>query len=328
LAAEYTPLSWLLRGAGGGPLVLMYHAVSDESLPHIEHLYRFKTTKEFEQDLDFLLRAFRPATLKELSAYVLGEGPKPERAFYLTFDDGLREVADVVAPILLRRGLPATIFVSSGFVNNQHLSYRFKASLLSDRLAVRQFPAAAIAECGVQLSLVGLRWTGDLGSDLRTVPYHSRAVLDAVAEILGVDYSAFLSTKRPYMSAADLRCLVNDGFTIGSHSVDHPPYAELSLEEQLHQTREGIRQLRRQLEVDHKLFAFPFTDRGVGRDFFERCLEENMIDIFFGTSGWLHSTDRHLVQRVSLEGDKPAAETFIVHSMIEAVVERCLLARN
>ena len=133
--SEYLPLSLLLKNAGGGPLVLFYHAVSDHPLPHINNLYRTKNVEEFEGDLDYLLRSkYFPLCLDDLKSFILQRDSVPPKSFYLSFDDGLREMSDVVAPILKRKGLHATFFVSSGFLDNLDLSYRFKVSLLIDRV--------------------------------------------------------------------------------------------------------------------------------------------------------------------------------------------------
>ena len=41
----------------------------------------------------------------------------PPAAAAITFDDGYRDNLEIAAPILKRRGLPATLFVASGFID-------------------------------------------------------------------------------------------------------------------------------------------------------------------------------------------------------------------
>src|SRR4029453_9293701 len=45
-------------------------------------------------------------------------GTLPPRAACITFDDGYRNNLTVAAPILRARGLPATVFVSTGYIGN------------------------------------------------------------------------------------------------------------------------------------------------------------------------------------------------------------------
>ena len=42
----------------GTPLVIpYYHMVSDEQVPHVKHLYRYRNVRQFTKDLDFFLVA-------------------------------------------------------------------------------------------------------------------------------------------------------------------------------------------------------------------------------------------------------------------------------
>src|SRR5687768_8144112 len=105
-----------------------YHIVSNEECPHIKNLYRVKTTAQFESDLDFLLQHYTAISINELNHVVEGKF-KNKKIFFLSFDDGLREVHDVIAPILLRKGLPATFFLNADFIDNRALMFRYKVSL-------------------------------------------------------------------------------------------------------------------------------------------------------------------------------------------------------
>ena len=85
--------------------MLCYHAVSDGW----EHALAV-TPRAFERQLRSLLRrGYRP-----LAADALLDGPA--RGLHVTFDDAYRSVLAAV-PTLQRLGLPATIFVSTGFAD-------------------------------------------------------------------------------------------------------------------------------------------------------------------------------------------------------------------
>ena len=90
---------------GFRPLVLCYHAVSDGW----EHALAV-TPSAFERQL----RSLRRRGYRPLGADRLLEGPR--RGLHVTFDDAYRSVLDAL-PTLRRLGLPATIFVSTGFAD-------------------------------------------------------------------------------------------------------------------------------------------------------------------------------------------------------------------
>ncbi|NCB09485.1 MAG: hypothetical protein EOM73_15150, partial [Bacteroidia bacterium] len=93
------------------PFLPFYHVVSDQKLPHIQN-YPFRTVRQFQSELDFFLKHFKPVSLQYLI-----ENPKTtEKIFHISFDDGLKECAEIIAPILLQKGIPATFFINPGFV--------------------------------------------------------------------------------------------------------------------------------------------------------------------------------------------------------------------
>lgn len=117
------------------PLFLpFYHTVSNTELPHIQHLYPIKTAKQFEKDLDFLLQYFEPIAMDTLAKQIQQQKPFDRPSFHLTFDDGLSGCYHIIAPILKRKGIPASFFINSDFVDNQGLFYRYQVSLLLHHL--------------------------------------------------------------------------------------------------------------------------------------------------------------------------------------------------
>ena len=69
----------------------------------------------FEAFCSFFARHFRVLPLSEL----LAAGGDLGGTLSITFDDGYRDNIEVAAPILRRLGLPATFFVTTGFVGSQ-----------------------------------------------------------------------------------------------------------------------------------------------------------------------------------------------------------------
>ena len=128
------PLETLKWITGRRTIFPFYHLVSDETVPHVKFLYPVRNTKEFNADLEFFLKHYKPVGIADILHCIKSDRPLPENSFLLTFDDGLREFHDIVTPILLRKGIPATCFLNSAFVDNRDLFYRYKASLLIGRL--------------------------------------------------------------------------------------------------------------------------------------------------------------------------------------------------
>ena len=297
--APFVPVS-LGHALARSPLILpYYHMVSDESLPHVAPLYRYRNVRQFTGDMDFFLKHFQPVGLSDLLAHVNDGTALPARAFLLTFDDGFREMAEIVAPILKAKGVSAAFFINPAFVDNRELCLHQKTALLIEQLMREPSP---VLETKLKQLLMAKGIDGDAAIPmLRSVGYGRRPVLDEAAALCGLDFTAFLARQKPYLTSEQIRGLLRDGFAIGGHSVDHPFYGDLTLDEQLRQTRESVGYVHEKFGVKYRAFAFPHSDTGVSQAFFARSQAEGILDISFGTGGLLRDPWPNHFQRFNME---------------------------
>ncbi len=302
--AARLPLEWLLRISGQKLFLPFYHSVQiDRALPHIKHLYDLRSLETFEKDLDFLLTYYQAIDLASLYQQ-LQTGQAFERpSFLLSFDDGLREVYDHIAPLLLKKGIPATFFLNSAFIDNRDLFFRYKVSLLTEQLESKNISDATKAEIKAITNT----------NNLTDIKYQDRFILDKVAEFLEFSFQDFLKEQQPYMTQAQIQYLLDQGFSIGAHSIDHPLYKDLDLQEQLRQTRESQHFIDRLFSPAIKAFAFPFTDDGISKRYFERIKAEGITDISFGTAGLKKDTAAFHLQRFPVE-----AFPFEMHKLVSS----------
>jgi hypothetical protein len=104
---------------------------------------------------------------------------------------------------------------------------------------------------------------------------------------------------------------LQQGFTIGSHSIDHPRYATLSVEEQLYQTRASLRWLAERFPLRYRAFAFPHSDAGVPMTFFRVLFDEGTLDVSFGTGGMLPHFFARNFSRFTMEKTLLPAESIL-----------------
>lgn len=126
------------------PLVLCYHAVSERwehplALPEAELLGQIRT---------LLARGFRPAPA---AGVVAGRG----RLLHLTFDDAFGSIARIL-PALEGLGVPATVFVSTGFADDGRALAvpelaRHAAALPEELRTMRWEELREVAERGVEI---------------------------------------------------------------------------------------------------------------------------------------------------------------------------------
>lgn len=286
--AETFPLNYFLP---------VYHCISDEDLLHLKNIIPYKNTRQFEQDLDFLGKHFQFVSWEEFKDFVNGNFRPKKKIALLTFDDGLREFYEVVMPILERKGIYAINFINPEFIDNKNLMFRCKASLLAEKVK-------ADKKINPDLFSILPSKENPVHQILKT-GYLQQDILNRLAELLEVDFSIFLRQQQPYMTLNQLKSATQRGFGISSHSWDHPLYHELSVDQQLEATDKTFRYLK-QHQFLYESFAFPFTDFGVKKEFFDRLFKNKDIFCTFGSAGVkLDSVERNF-QRIPMENGEPA----------------------
>jgi peptidoglycan/xylan/chitin deacetylase (PgdA/CDA1 family) len=297
-AAQLLPLAVLKQRRPGSLLLPYHHLVSDAPVPHIKNLYPWKSTTDFEKDLDYLLRRFKPVTLQEIIQSLRTGQSLPSGAFLLTFDDGLREVKDIIAPMLLRKGVPAAFFLNSSFLDNKNLFYKFKLSLIIESLQTATHSKTTLDKLYAYLQTD----EASLIAAIKQITYSTRGKADEVAGILGISFAQYLADVKPFLTSDEVRTLVQQGFAIGGHSIDHPYYNQLTLDEQLFQTRQSVDFLVEQFKLPYRAFAFPHTDAGVSKIFFNTLLEgPNPLDVIFGTGNHKKDFNPKILHRFNCE---------------------------
>lgn len=299
-------LNKLIQWSGKKIIFPFYHIVSDEDCPHVKHLYPIKRIAKFEEELDFLQKHFLPLSLEELMEHIKNETEPEKPSFFLSFDDGLRECYTVIAPILKRRKIPAAFFLNTGFVGNQALFYRYKISLMINAMRTSNFEFRTSQ------------------NDLLKLSYHDSDKIEELAKELNVDFDEFLQNEKPYMNWEEIEELKNQGFYFGGHSVDHPLYELISLEEQIRQTLKSTEETVNQLNLDYKIFSFPFTDSGVKKEFYQKIYKEGVCDLSFSTSRFKTDEFRRNLHRFGLEPNHGSVSlfflkryfTFVMNSLI------------
>lgn len=263
-----------------------YHVVSDMQLPHVLN-YPFRNTHQFIRELDYLLTHFNPVSIEDL----LSEENTGKPVFHLSFDDGLKECAEIIAPLLVKKGIPATFFINSGFVDNKILFHRYKASLIMSSLSQKENPEAMQFLNHHEIYIRNILHT----------KIDKTKVLDKTAEMLGINFEEFLNTKRPYLSTSQVLDLKNKGFSIGAHSENHPEFQFLSPEQQYGEVTRSIDWLVKNIDPPIKAFSFPFTDSGVSMNLLEKLDSEKICDVTFGTAGLKYDEYPGHFQRYPME---------------------------
>jgi len=315
-AVRLFPTKLLTKLSNQNFILPFYHAVSDSEMPHIRHLYPVKGIKAFESDLDDLLKHFKPIDYLEFRT-LKAKGEEPAKpSFLLSFDDGLSEFHNVIAPILLRKGIPAICFLNSAFIDNKDLFFRYKASLLIHQCA--KYP-----ELYKKLfSKFGKEY--EEPHDLLNINYKNKTILDEMAGHIGFSFDEFLKRDKPYLDSEQIHTLINKGFHFGAHSIDHPNYQFIDESEQLRQTVESVENICNRFKLKYKAFSFPFTDHNVSLSFFKQLKEVGIVENTFGCAGQKRDDIDNNFQRIPFELNKLTGKQILKSELLYAIVKETL----
>lgn len=245
--------------------ILAYHGVTDVESEGIENFQRKHLKADvFAEQISYLHSHERVVRLEEvIDAYEAG---KELDGVVVTFDDGYRNNLTVALPILERFGVPATFFLTTGFIGVDRMFWVDEVEFLVNQssretvdltdIGLREYPLAtlenktqAVTEIKRHLKQVADEIREDALARLKTLlPSPPNGAASRNYHTLTWDEAQALSRA----SLAD----------IGAHSVDHAILTRLKGDQLLYQIRESKRALERHLGCAITHFAYP--NGGVG----------------------------------------------------------------
>ena len=289
-----------------------YHAVSDEPMDHARHLYPVVPVVQFEDALDYLRERYPFVSYNLIHAHRIAGESLPKNSVHISFDDGFAECFSVVRPVLLKRSITCTFFISTDWIDNQAMFYRNKISLCVDRLRGNPSLISEIdtwAPDAPTLDAV-VQWLKEFRlSDIEKI--------DAVCDALGVDWETFLQESQPYLTIPQIQQMHAEGFTIGAHTKTHRKLKDLpdaEIEEEIVESCRRIREITGQEIVP---FSFPHSAFGIDRALLADIRARHpIIGLLFDTKG-VRKDENFIVNRVWAE--RPLTPERKLHSLPEVL---------
>lgn len=256
-----TPLIAPLRRFWSGlGTCLMYHRiVADDAAPgrdfspNRELMVR---ASEFDRQMEFIARHYNCLSLSEALG-LLRQGKLPRRTVVVTFDDGYLDNLTLALPILRTHGVPATIYIATGIIDNSaHLWWYELEKIIRN-------------EDSLKIDWKGKRWLERIEEHSGKHDCYARFNRQ-LKRMNPTEQESFLAMirKRPVrqqslesqvLNRDDIRQLADDPLiTIGAHTHGHLVLSSLS-EDQLRQELETSRRiLESWISRPVRHLAYPF----------------------------------------------------------------------
>jgi peptidoglycan/xylan/chitin deacetylase (PgdA/CDA1 family) len=253
----------------------LYHALRGETKAAILLLHRVENVNGetigpdaeialspsvFEEVVRQLSTQFRPLPLPDIVHRLRSGKALPKQSVALTFDDGFRDTLTTARPILEKYDVPATCYVTSGFVDETVRPYEY-----------------VLAHYVEAVSHVQLHWEGETQTwTLGTLADRKecyRAIKTMGKPLPTSGRKRLLRSLRPrvgdsidaaracpeYMSPEEVSELENHPlFTIGAHTHTHSLLSSLSSEEARAEIQGGLDRLQGMINAPIRHFSYPY----------------------------------------------------------------------
>lgn len=267
-------------------LILLYHRVSDVSFdPQLLCV----SPQHFAEHLAILQQHYTPMRLSELTQRMSRRQWFPRPFVAITFDDGYADNLQEAKPLLARYGIPATVFVTAGAIDD-HREFWWDEL---ERLLLQPGTLPEVLELKIADQIHC--WHLDTATtyrdsdaqqhshwnvliDSNPTPRHQayRELSSLLRPLADANRQAILSQLRAQanvnadgrtthraLSAAAVRELAADGLVeVGAHSITHPVLSQRSIAEQSLEINTSKARLESLLSQPVTSFAYPFGTLG------------------------------------------------------------------
>jgi len=235
--------------------VLTYHRIDDyRGDPLRDRPQLTVTPEQFQFQMRTIAKSFRVVSLNEVLEAAGGGQPLPARAVLVTFDDAYSNVGTVAWPIMRELGLPATIFVATGFPALAQRYFwwdRLRAAFSETAESVLQVPQLGKFDLGDrQLRLSAYKSLRNVIKD--SLPDKAEALVEDVCRRLGEPVMT-----NETMDWNEIKKLASEGVQFAPHSHTHPILTQLDDEALEKELSAPLIDLKHQLGSVPPVIAYP-----------------------------------------------------------------------
>jgi peptidoglycan/xylan/chitin deacetylase (PgdA/CDA1 family) len=223
----------------------------------------------FERQVVYLKKHCRVVSLNELVDAIDNNTHLPPRAVVLTFDDGWRDNYEYAFPILRQYGLPATIFLSTGYIGTDRIFWpeRLLAALSAMKDGSQDGDKAKPEGLPDGLSRQIDRWVDgprkfdhdratEIVEEMKLMPSSIRE--EVVAEFSRrVGRNTPPTESRIMLNWDEVRTMQSAGICFGSHGVTHELFTHLSSESLADELRLSAEKIEKETGIRPTHLAYP-----------------------------------------------------------------------
>jgi peptidoglycan/xylan/chitin deacetylase (PgdA/CDA1 family) len=235
-----------------GLRILMYH--------------RFTDRESLARQCAHIRACYSPVSMSQAADYFMHGGRLPENAVALTVDDGYRDFYRVAYPVLREYGIPATVYLVSGFVDRalwlwvDQVLYGFlhgEAKSIEVEIAGRPL---RFELGGRETRSAAARLVAEAAKRISNA--ERLLLLKRLPELLGVRLPEQAPAEYEALQWDEVREMAAAGFDFGAHTRTHPILSRLAGESEITDEIAGSkRRIEEQIGRPVEHFCYPNGSR-------------------------------------------------------------------
>lgn len=245
-------------------VILMYHRITDRGDE------QGVNRDVFEQQINYIRANMNPVSLNEIAESISLGKPITPKTVAVTFDDGYEDNYTNAYPVLKKYEMPATIFLTAGYIGTSKVFWWDKLSELINKTKIRNIDLSGFSEC----------FKGVSGIDSsRPIAIHTEEERINAKKILADIFKTYKNEeinkatnklqsqlnvldemiKAPQiLNWAQVREMNINGIDFGAHTMSHPILSQLSIEESENEIILSKTTIENEIDIDVKGFAIPY----------------------------------------------------------------------
>jgi peptidoglycan/xylan/chitin deacetylase (PgdA/CDA1 family) len=256
--------------------VLAYHRIIDLPAEKFSFDYELVSAskKSFELQIQYVKKHFSPISMEQLEDHLENGKKLPKRPLLITFDDGFDDNFYAAFPILESCNVPATIFVSTQYIDTQDVIWfdqlvAFILNMKARELVVPELHQSfALTDNKSEREQIAV----EILSAIKRVPNRKRLeILRSIFECEDGGLKSIDFSQSKMLNWEQIRIMNKSVVSFGSHTVSHPILTMLTNKELNHELLASKRVLEEKLSTRVCSIAYP---NGGVLDFNDNILRE------------------------------------------------------
>jgi len=300
--------------SGSSPIILLYHQVSPSKTTFIENYNINVKPTLFDEHMKILKDEYAPITFDEWNEAIKNNDNVSDRVL-VTFDDGYKDVINYGADILSKYNLDGIWFINGGMIDNDKVFWLSQLMYLHDNNHLVKFITEFDYQFPNLLKLINQPFQSVKDIDIWAKDNYSKILAESLSKYvsdMGWDEVIEANTSSIYANSSELKSL-SENFVIGNHTLSHPNFRNLSIEDKVKESEESREILEYIIGKNINTFAFPF-----GQEHLHWCqndvsLLQNLgYDFIFSVANEFDRVNYDVIHRHEiLELDKTEFKSFV-----------------